>query len=64
MNKKYVFNNWIMGAWKCGRTVMEVRSIGHKWVWLGLSGRKQITKISRTEWNQIAASDSFEELAA
>ena len=53
-----------MGAWKCGRTVMEVRSIGHKWVWLKLSGRKQFTKISRTEWNQIAASDSFEEYAA
>jgi len=51
-----------MGAWKSGRLILEVRSVGHKWAWVKPTGRKQFTKISRLEWDQIAASKSFEEM--
>ena len=64
VNKKYVFTNWIMGAWKAGRVILEVRSVGHKWVWVKPTGKKQFTKISRAEWDQIANSKTFQEVAA
>ena len=47
MNKKYVFTNWIMGAWKSGRVMLEVISVGHKWVWVKPTGRKQFLFCNR-----------------
>jgi hypothetical protein len=61
MNKKYFFTNTFMYKWKAGRMMLEVRSVGHKWVWVKPTGRKQFTKISRAEWDQISNSKTFEE---
>ncbi len=60
MTKKVRFNNWTISKWRSGRMVCDVRSIGHKWVWLKQINKKQYTKISRLEWNQITASKYFE----
>jgi hypothetical protein len=51
MTKKVRFNNWTISKWRSGRMVCDVRSIGHKWVWLKQINKKQYTKISRLEWN-------------
>jgi hypothetical protein len=59
--KKYSFTNWLMGKWKSGYLTVQVRSIGHKWVWLKLPNRKQFTKISRLEWDQITKLKDFKE---
>lgn len=60
--KKYSFTNWLMGKWKSGHLTVQVRSIGHKWVYLKLPNRKQFTKISRLEWNQITKLKDFKEI--
>tara|TARA_B100001175_G_C19487094_1_gene630446 strand:- start:654 stop:851 length:198 start_codon:yes stop_codon:yes gene_type:complete len=63
-NKKFIFNNFFMGNWKAGRMILEVRSIGYKWVYVKPTGRKQFSKITRAEWNQISSSKSFEEVVS
>tara|TARA_R100000781_G_C4075238_1_gene125865 strand:- start:1490 stop:1687 length:198 start_codon:yes stop_codon:yes gene_type:complete len=63
-NKKFIFNNFFMGNWKAGRMILEVRSIGHKWVYVKPKGRKQFSRITRAEWNQISSSKSFEEIVS
>ena len=62
MNKKYIFDNYFMGKWKAGRMILEVRSVGHKWVWVKPTGRKQFSRITRAEWDQISSSKRFEEI--
>jgi hypothetical protein len=62
MNKKYIFNNYFMGSWKAGRMILEVRSIGPKWVWVKPTGRKQFSRITRAEWEQISSSKNFGEV--
>tara|TARA_R100000426_G_scaffold85938_1_gene66486 strand:- start:1629 stop:1859 length:231 start_codon:yes stop_codon:yes gene_type:complete len=53
----------------CGFTTIEVRSIGHKYVWLrqyrsGAYGLKpkQFKKIDRQLWNSLAESKYFKEV--
>jgi hypothetical protein len=62
INPKFIFDNYFMGSWKAGRMILEVRSIGHKWVYVKPTGRKQFSKITRAEWNQISSSKNFEEI--
>ena len=61
--KKYTIYNDVIFKWRSGMMTVEGRSIGHKWVWLKLPNRKQFTKISRTEWDQLARSKYFKEVA-
>ena len=60
--KKYTIYNDVIFKWRSGRMTVEVRSIGHKWVWLKLPNRKQFTKISRAEWDQLAQNQYFKEV--
>ena len=61
-NKKFIFDNFFIGFWKAGRMILEVRSIGHKWVYVKPTGRKQFSRITKAEWNQISSSKTFEEI--
>ena len=61
--KKYTIYNDVIFKWRSGMMTVEVRSIGHKWVWSKLPNRKQFTKISRAEWDQLAQSKYFKEVA-
>ena len=41
---------------------VDVRSIGHKWVYLRRPGRKRFTKITRSEWDQLSQNKAYEEV--
>ena len=59
---KYEFQNETIMFWRSGRMVVEVRSIGHKWVWLRHNPRKRFRKIPRAQWDRITNSRYFKEI--
>ncbi len=48
--------------WRSGRMIVEVRSIGHKWVWLRHNPRKNFRKIPRAHWDRITKGKQFKEI--
>jgi hypothetical protein len=60
--KKFRIYNFLIWKWPGGNMTVDVRSIGHKWVYLRRLGRKRFTKITRSEWDQLSQNKAFEEV--